>query len=151
MAMAEPMIEALADLNARLDGRAIGLWACEGEILRLVAFLPAADLPDSVRVGFVEATRAVPLSTLELSIVKARQEGEPVLAISETLPPELGSGYWLRAFGAACSLAVPVAGSDPGTTGVLSVATRTIPASPDAVAALLREAGTAMLDRLQYS
>ena len=143
--MTTPITEALAALNARLDGRAAGLWVCAGETLRLVAFQPALDLPDAVREGFVSATREVPLSRRALSIAQACAEGTPVLSMAEALPPETGSGYCLRAFGAACSLAVPIAGTGAYPGGVLSVATRAVPASPEEVAALLRATGAAML------
>lgn len=145
--MPESITEVLAALIARLDGRAAGFWLREGDTLRQVAFQSAADLPDSVRVGFMDATREVPLSLLELAIVSACLEGKPILSLAETLPPELGSGYWLRAFGAACSLAVPILGTDSGPTGVLSVATRVVPAAPEEVAALLRTTGATMLSR----
>lgn len=143
--MSESIADVLADLIARLDGRAAGLWVRAGESLRLVAFQPAPDLPDAVRDGFSEATRAVPLSSPDLSIVQAFVGKRPVLAVTETLPPETGSGRWLRAFGASCSLAVPVSGSDPHTTGVLSVAMRAVPSVPDEVAALLCLRGTGLL------
>lgn len=144
--MSESIPETLAALIARLDGRAAGVWVGNGDTLRLVAFQPSPDLPDSVRVGFTDATRTVPLSLPELAIVRACLEREPVLSIAESLPPDRGSGYWLRAFGAACSLAVPIVGSDPATTGVLSVAMRAVPTTPDKVAALLRTTGVALLD-----
>lgn len=118
-----------ANVVARLDalladfgGRATGLWRVEGDALRLVAFRAAADMPSPVREGFAAATAVVPLDRVELSIARAAREGVTVVARAAELPPEAGSGYWLRAFGAARSVAVPVAG------GVLSIA---LPAARD--------------------
>lgn len=104
----------LNDLNAR----ATGFWRVEGEALRLVAFRAAADMPADVRDGFAEATRGVPLDRVELSIARAASEGVPVVSRVVELPPDAGSGHWLRAFVAARSVAVPVHGGG----AVLSIA-----------------------------
>ncbi|GIW88195.1 MAG: hypothetical protein KatS3mg108_2519 [Isosphaeraceae bacterium] len=106
----------LERLIAELGGRAAGLWRIEGDALRLVAFLGADDLAKEVREGFEAATAVVGLTREELSIVRAVREGRVVVARAAELPPEVGSGYWLRAFGAERSVAVPVG------DGVLSVA-----------------------------
>jgi hypothetical protein len=137
VAMSGPVERALDELIARHDGRAAGLWRRDGDALRQVAFRPAPDLPDGVRDGFAAATLRVPLSATDLSIVQAAVAGRPVLAIASALPPDAGSGRWLRAFGAACSLAVPLGPS----RGVLSVALRSVPADPDGLAGAIRAIG----------
>ena len=112
----------LADLRARLDGRAAGAWIVAGDRLDQLAFAPAPDLPIDVSRRFAEATRSVDLARVELAIARAAATGRPVVSIAAELPPDAGSGYWLRAFGAARSVAVPIDGSG-GTVGlVVSVA-----------------------------
>src|SRR5947209_3438562 len=109
--MPEPSpLERLETLRATLDARAAGWWRLEGSRMIQVAFAAAADMPEEVSVGFAEATRAVPLSDVSLGIVKAAVEGRPAVSLTDKLPSEVGSGLWLRRFGAERSVAVPVAG-----------------------------------------
>jgi hypothetical protein len=142
-----PVGQALDELLARHDGRAAGLWRRDGEALHLVAFRPAPDLADAVRAGFVAATNTVSLDATDLSVVRAAVEGRPVLAVAATLPPETGSGRWLRVFGASCSLAVPLPAADGRALGVLSVALRHVPdeAATADLAAAFGRLGVALL------
>jgi hypothetical protein len=104
-------------------------------------------MPREVAERFAEATRRVPLERAELSIVQAAVTGAVVVARVAQWPVETGSGYWLRQFGAARSVAVPLAAAAGGTWGVLSLALadETVPATE--VAAALGDAGASWLDR----
>ncbi len=132
---------ALADLIRRFDGRAAGLWTFGEGTLSLAAFVAADDLPAEVASGFPEATRTVPLDRPDLAIVRAAMERGPVLTRAENLPAEGGSGYWLRAFGATCSVAVPIPGPDGRLAVVLSVALRRLPGDAILVADVIRRVG----------
>src|SRR5258708_37568283 len=114
----------LAALRSRLGGRAAGAWRPDGDRLVLIAFDPAPDLPPAVALGFEAATREVDLTLVHLGIVRAASTGETCVSIAAELPPEAGSGLWLRAFGAARSVAVPIAGRDGRVEDVVSVALR---------------------------
>ena len=106
----------LEALRRRLGARAAGLWRVDGDRLVQVAFSADPEMPVDVAEGFARATLAVPLDRLDLGIVGAYCDGRRRVSIAAELPAEVGSGYWLRAFGADRSVAVPIAG------GVVSVA-----------------------------
>jgi hypothetical protein len=129
--------ERLGELLRKLDGRAIGLWRAEADALRQVAFVGAADLDADVATRFEQATRSVSLGQQDLGIVRAAVAGTVTISGAAQLPVGSGSGLWLRAFGAACSIAVPL--GDPGgrLLGVASIALATDAPDRDAVAALL--------------
>jgi hypothetical protein len=112
----------LAALRSRLGGRAAGVWRLEADRLVLIAFDPAPDLPAAVALGFEAATRSVDLTLVHLGIVRAATTGETFVSVAAELPPEIGSGHWLRAFGAARSVAVPIEGRDGQIGAVVSVA-----------------------------
>jgi hypothetical protein len=94
----------LRDLNAR----AVGLWHVEGHSLVLDVFHPAEDLPADVASGFAQATESVSLDLLDLGIVRAALHLQVTVSKAADLPPHTGSGYWLRAFSADRSIAVPL-------------------------------------------
>jgi hypothetical protein len=138
--MASPDVrQQLAALRSRLGGRAAGAWRPEGDRLVLIAFDPAPDLPPAVALGFEAATREVDLTLVHLGIVRAATTGDPFVSIAAELPPETGSGLWLRAFGAERSVAVPIAGRDGRIGAVVSVALGLEPGEP-AVSAMIRAA-----------
>lgn len=124
-------------LRSRLGGRAAGAWRPEGDRLVLIAFSPAPDLPPAVALGFEAATREVDLGLAHLGIVRAATTGETSVSIAADLPPDTGSGLWLRAFGAARSVAVPIVGRDGKIGAVVSVALGIEPEEP-AVSAMIR-------------
>lgn len=99
---------ALGDLANQVGAVAVGLWRRGGDHLVQVCFVSDPDLPEPVGVAFALATRIVPLTNGELGIVKAAMLGEVAFSRAVDLPPDSGSGYWLRQFGASCSVAVPV-------------------------------------------
>ena len=109
-------------IGQAVNARASGLWRVEGDRLIQVAFVPGPDLDPEVAAQFVEATRSVPRDRLELGIVRAAHEGRVAVSIARDLPAEIGSGRWLRAFGADRSVAVPLANVLGWEAVVLSVA-----------------------------
>jgi hypothetical protein len=126
-----------------LGARASGWWRVTGEGLELVEFRAASDMDIAVAERFVEATLRVGLDREELSIVQAVNKGRPVVAVAAELPDDAGSGYWLRGFGAARSIAVPVRGEANAFVAVVSVAIAAGCAMGDqAVAAWLQTATT---------
>ena len=118
----ETIRENLAALVSRLDGRASGAWRIEGDRLVLVALEPAPDLPTEVARGFEAATRTVELTLSNFGIVGAATTGRATISIAAELPAEAGSGRWLRAFGAARSVAVPLLDDRGRVGGVVSLA-----------------------------
>jgi hypothetical protein len=124
MSMMAPNVvrERLAALRTRLGGRAAGAWKVEGNRLEQVAFDSAPDMPAEVAQGFASATRTVDLARLDLGIVKAAESREVVVSVDRELPAEIGSGYWLRAFGAPRSVAVPILDRTGRTAFVVSLA-----------------------------
>ena len=129
--------ERLAALRARLGGRAAGAWKVAGDRLEQVAFDPAPDMPAEVGEGFASATRAVDLARLELGIVKAVASGQVAVSLARDLPAGVGSGYWLRAFGADRSVAVPILDRDGRVALVVSLALGLEP-DDEAVAGAIR-------------
>ena len=127
----------LAALRSRLGGRAAGAWRLEGDRLVLIAFDPAPDLTPAVAQGFEAATRSVDLTLVDLGIVRAATTGEAFVSVAAELPPETGSGHWLRAFGAARSVAVPIEAPDGRIGAVVSVALGPAP-DEQAVSAMIR-------------
>ena len=133
MATRPAAAERIAALRCQVNARAAGWWRIEGDQVVLVAFDAAPDMPPEVRAGFVRATSSVPLSRVELGVVRAAVSGSVAVSRLEDSPPDSGSGLWLRRFAASRSVAVPIAG------GVVSVALGDTP-DDDAVARTIRAA-----------
>lgn len=108
----------LVDLNAS----AAGCWDVSDGRLVLRAFVLGDDLPMKVSIDFTWATASVPLSESDLGIVRAALDGRVAVSVAADLPPDRGSGLWLRRFGAERSVAVPVFDADGETVRVVSVA-----------------------------
>jgi hypothetical protein len=127
----------LAALRTRLSARAAGAWKVSGDQLEQVAFDATPDMPREVAERFTSATRSVDLARLELGIVQAAVAGRVVVSIAAELRAEAGSGYWLREFKAARSIAVPIVRPSGNVLLVVSVALGLDP-DAEAVAATLR-------------
>jgi DNA-binding IclR family transcriptional regulator len=112
----------LAELRIDLEARAAGYWWHAGDWLEQVAFVASRALAADVIAGFAEATRSVPLSQTELGIVRAALSGEPTVSRVSELSEGDGSGYWLRAFGAVRSVAVPLRDPKGEVRAIVSVA-----------------------------
>ncbi len=114
--------DVVAAVCQSLRARAAGYWRADGARLVQVAFVPGEGLDPDVAREFAEATQSVPLSETGLGIVAAATSGEVAVSRAEELPSSSGSGRWLRAFGAARSVAVPLCDDHGDVSGVLSVA-----------------------------
>ena len=134
-----PSIEAVAAVLRAVEARAAGLWRVARDRLELVAFVPGPELPDEVARDFAEATRLVSLDQTSLGIVQAARGAACVVSRAAELPPHAGSGRWLRAFGAARSVAVPLEDASGAVVAVLSVALDDPPPDDKAIAARLHQ------------
>jgi len=114
--------ERVEALREAVGASAAGWWRATPEGLALIAFAPAPDLSPEVAAGFVEATRLVPIDQPGLGIIEAARTLRPAVSIASELPAEVGSGRWLRAFGAERSVAVPILDESGRLEGVASVA-----------------------------
>lgn len=114
--------DVLATICLLLGARAAGYWRVDGDMLFLVAFVPGRGLDPDVAQRFAEATQSVPWEEARLGIVAAATSGDVAVSRAAELPSDSGSGGWLRAFGAARSVAVPIFDDNAKAVGVLSVA-----------------------------
>jgi hypothetical protein len=128
----------LAALRARLEARAAGVWQVRAQNLEALAFDAAPDMASEVAAGFAAATFLVSLDRRELGVVAAVLERRPLVSVAAELPADIGSGYWLRAFGASRSVAVPIADPNGSIASVVSVAMAAGGPSDDDVATLIR-------------
>ena len=126
-------------LRERLCARAAGWWTVAGDRLEQVAVVFAADMPEAVVGEFASATRAVALAQTDLGIVRAVLSGEPTVSRVEELSSDAGSGLWLRRFGAARSVAVPLRDRSGAVAAVVSVALAGDAPDDPAVAEAVRE------------
>lgn len=143
-----PFREATEALRAELGARAAGLWRVGPEALTLLAFVAAEDIPEAVARGFADATRRIPRDRAELGVVRAATSGTVAASHAAGLPADAGSGYWLRAFGAARSVAVPLADAAGAVRAIWSVALGPAPPDDEAVADRVRERGRALAPHL---
>lgn len=107
-----------------VGARAAGYWELDLENHRLVqiAFVSGAGLAPDLGREFEAATRTASLNQKDLGIVAAALSGQPAISRVDELPPDSGSGRWLRVFGASRSVAVPARDVHNTVRGVLSVA-----------------------------
>jgi hypothetical protein len=134
----------LASLRVRLAARAAGAWRLfEGERLEQLGFSAAPDMALATARGFATASRLVSLHDRSLGIVLAAVERRRTVSFARDLPADRGSGYWLRAFGAERSVAVPIEGPDGLVVGVVSVALNAGGVSDDDIEARIRDEATA--------
>lgn len=133
------MRDRLAALRVDLEARAAGYWWLAGDWLEQVGFAPSPTLDEEVSRGFADATLSVPLERTDLGIVRAALEGQPAVSRVGELPGDAGSGYWLRAFGASRSVAVPIRDARGTIRAVVSVALADSPLDDETVAARIAE------------
>ncbi len=129
----------LASLRDRLGARAAGAWRTEGGRLVGLAFDAAPGMPPEVAARFAAMSVSVPLDLRDLGIVAAVVEARRRVSVAADLPADSGSGYWLRAFAADRSVAVPISRGDCTVAGVVSVALVGAGMTDEAVEAALRE------------
>ncbi|WP_406694843.1 hypothetical protein V5E97_27750 [Singulisphaera sp. Ch08] len=104
----EEVRQNVATLRLDLGARAAGYWWLAGDWLEQVSFAASPALDADVAHRFAEATRSVPTSETDLGIVRAALTNSPTISRADELPDHAGSGYWLRAFDATRSVAVPL-------------------------------------------
>jgi hypothetical protein len=139
---AQEIAPQLAALRRRLAARAAGAWRVEGNRLVGLAFDAAPDMPREVVEGFTGMSASVPLDLAELGIVAAVVEGRRRVSRTAELLFDVGSAYWLRAFAADRSVAVPIVDAAGAVVGVVSVALVGEGSTDDEVEGLLRETAT---------
>ena len=136
----------VAGLRETFDARAAGWWRVSVDRLELVAFSSAADMPEEVARGFVEATRSVALAHGELGIVGAAVSGHLTVSHASELSAKSGSGLWLRRFGATRSVAVPIRAHGPDVVRVVSLALADAPNDDLAIASAIESIASAWVD-----
>jgi hypothetical protein len=112
----------IGSIGTRLGARAIGIWRVQGSSLEQVAFVAGPGLDEQTARSFEERTASVPLDWTDLGIVKAAVDGRVSVSVAAVLHDEAGSGHWLRAFGAKCSIAFPHRDARGRLVGIISVA-----------------------------
>jgi hypothetical protein len=138
-----PSRQRVADVRKSLDARAAGLWRVEGDRLVQVAFVASEEMAREAAEGFADATREARFDQTTLGIVKAAVNRTVTVSIADELPSDSGSGYWLRAFGACRSVAVPLLDPEGNVLGVFSVALAAETPSAHAVAEIVRASAAA--------
>ena len=104
----QTLVPLLSRVRSGLDARAAGLWWVEGESLLQLAFDAALDMPCDVAADFARVTQVVSLLSRPFGIVAAATQGCLAVSIASELAADVGSGFWLRAFKAQRSIAVPL-------------------------------------------
>lgn len=115
---------AVAYVHDRAGARATGCWRYEAGRLKLEAFVACPEMKAEVAKGFPIATADVPVTDTGLGIVLAARTREVTEYRAIDLPPEAGSGFWLRGFEADRSIAVPQLDDSGHLIRILSVAIR---------------------------
>lgn len=138
--MRNPAFRAVAFVHDKAHARATGCWRFENGRLRLEAFLACPEMKPEVAAGFPVATADVPVTDTGLGIVLAARTREVTEYRAIDLPPDAGSGFWLRGFEADRSIAVPLLDSAGNLVRILSVAVKGLDAPLDLYAEYVREA-----------
>jgi hypothetical protein len=125
----------VAELRIALEARAAGYWWVVGDRLEQLAFSASSALPADVSNGFAQATQSIALTQADLGVVRAALTGAVAVSRASELPADSGSGYWLRAFGASRSVAVPLHDLQGRVRAVFSVALADSPLDDETVAA----------------
>lgn len=134
--------ELLERLLGHFQARAVGWWRVNdtNSSLDQRGFCAVSEMPEETAREFETMTRAVPLSRVNLGIVKAAVTGQVAVSRALELPPDDGSGLWLRRFGAERSVAVPIEDSRGIVVEVISIALGTEPTDALVAATLRRVA-----------
>lgn len=131
---------AVAFVHENARARATGCWRFANGRLLLEAFVACPEMKPEVAAGFPIATADVPVTDTGLGIVLAARTREVTEYRAEDLPPESGSGYWLRGFEADRSIAVPQLDKAGHLVRILSVAVRGLEEPIENYADLARQA-----------
>ncbi len=117
---------AVAFIHEHARARATGCWRYQDGHLILEAFIACPEMSPAVAKGFPVATADVPVTETGLGIVLAARTLEVTEYRAIDLPPDAGSGFWLRGFEADRSIAVPRIDSSGSLVRILSVAVQGI-------------------------
>ncbi|QDU61578.1 hypothetical protein Pan216_24390 [Planctomycetes bacterium Pan216] len=109
----------LERFRSRFQARASGLWRREGEHLVVLGHAFAPDFDKDVAREFMAAVESVSLERTGLGIVKAAVDDATAVARTDAGPVD--SSSWLKRFGAACSVAIPLHAGER-VTGILAIA-----------------------------
>jgi hypothetical protein len=120
--------------------RATGSWRFHDGHLILEAFLSCPEMNSDIAEGFPIATGRVPVTDTGLGIVLAARTKEVTEYRAIDLPPESGSGFWLRGFEADRSIAVPQLDEKGNLLRILSVAVRGLDEPIAHYASIIKEA-----------
>jgi hypothetical protein len=138
--MRSPVFQAIVFVHEHARARATGCWRFEPGRLRLEAFLACPEMKPEVATGFPVATADVPVTDTGLGIVLAARTREVTEYRAIDLPPDSGSGFWLRGFEADRSIAVPQLDDAGNLVRILSVAVEGLEEPIDTYARIVRQA-----------
>ena len=129
-------------VHDQAEARATGSWRFDPEKRELLLeyFHPCSSMNPEVAKGFPVATAVVPVTDTGLGIVLAARSCEVTEYRAEDLPPDVGSGFWLRGFQADRSVAVPQLNSSGELLRILSVAVVGLEIPTSHYASLIRTA-----------
>jgi hypothetical protein len=140
MEMSDAAMRAVAYVHERAGARATGCWRFEPGRLLIEAFVACAEMKPEVARDFPVATADVPVTDTGLGIVLAARTRQVTEYRAIDLPPDAGSGFWLRGFEADRSIAVPQLDSAGNLVRILSVAVRGLDEPISTFASLVQEA-----------
>lgn len=118
----QAVVNAVSHVHAKACAVATGSWKYHDRRLALEFFKACPEMKPEVAAGFPQATADVPVTDTGLGIVLAARAGQTTEYRAIDLPPDAGSGYWIRAFEADRSVAVPQFDTSGQLIRILSVA-----------------------------
>lgn len=131
---------AVSLVHEKAHARATGCWRFENGRLLLESFLPCPEMKPEIAARFPVATADVPVTDTGLGIVLAARTRVVTEYRADDLPPESGSGYWLRGFEADRSIAVPQLDQAGNLVRILSVAVQGLKEPVETYAGIVRDA-----------
>lgn len=143
-----PIDQAVGFVHNKAGARATGSWRFDAETqcLLLESFQACPEMDKVVAEGFPAATAEVPVTDTGLGIVLAARAMDVTEYRAQDLPPEVGSGYWLRAFEADRSVAVPQIDSHGNLIRILSVAVSGLERPSEYYSELIKRAYAIFID-----
>lgn len=136
----ENVRRAVAYVHEKAGARATGSWRYADRRLSIEYFMACPEMKPEVAEGFPKATADVPVTDTGLGIVLAARAGVTTEYRAIDLPPDAGSGYWIRAFEADRSVAVPQFDAAGNLKRILSVAVTGLDRPTDDYEAITLEA-----------
>ena len=120
--MQQNIRNAVAHVHEKAGARATGSWHYGDKRLTIEFFMACPEMNPEVAAGFPQATADVPVTDTGLGIVLAARAQQTTEYRAIDLPPDAGSGFWIRAFEADRSVAVPQFDPSGHLIRILSVA-----------------------------